>query len=184
MVIFIDIDDTISNFAEVLLNRLNKKYKTSFKTSDITSWNWICEKFHNPWEVISGTFWEEVDIMQDAKDFIKKRLEKNDEIYLVTATFIDDNLPIKIENTLKKLDNLIDKNHVIITNNKKFLCGDIMIDDGLHNLRDNHCKENICFSQPWNWKEWYDECDDGGCMFFRSNDWKRINGYINSFKIK
>ena len=148
MIILIDIDDTISNFAEVLLKHLNKKYKTSYKINDITSWNWFCEKFSNPWEVITKEFWEEVEIIQEAKNFIKKRLEKGDEIYLVTATFIDNNLPIKIENMLKKLDNLIDEKHIIITYNKSLVCGDVMIDDGFHNLENNHCKLNICFSKP------------------------------------
>lgn len=148
MIIFIDIDDTITNFAEILLKRLNQKYKTNYDTKDITYWDWIIEHYDEPWEVINESFWEEVEVITEAKKFIKERLEKNDEIYLVSATFIDNNLPIKIENTLKKLDNLLDKNHVIITNNKKLLCGDIMIDDGVHNLINNHCKINICFAQP------------------------------------
>ena len=177
MTIFIDIDDTISNFAEVLLKYLNKKNNTSYNIKEITSWNWICEKFNNPWEVISEVFWEEVNIIEEAKNFIKKRLEKNDEIYLVSATFIDNNLPIKIEKTIEKLDNLIDKNHIIITNNKTLLCGDIMIDDGIHNLINNHCKINICFAQPWNWnittnssREYFN--------IIRTNEWDRINDII------
>ena len=177
MTIFIDIDDTISNFAEVLLKYLNNKNNTSYNIKEITSWNWICEKFNNPWEVISEVFWEEVNIIEEAKNFIKKRLEKNDEIYLVSATFIDNNLPIKIEKTIEKLDNLIDKNHIIITNNKTLLCGDIMIDDGIHNLINNHCKINICFAQPWNWsittnssREYFN--------IIRTNEWDRINDIV------
>lgn len=179
MIILIDIDDTISNFGEVLLKHLNEKYNTSYEINDITSWNWICEKFPNPWEVITKEFWEEVEVTPEAKNFIKKRLEKNDEIYLVTATFIDDNLSTKIENMLKKLDNLIDKKHIIITYNKTLLCGDVMIDDGFHNLKGNHCKLNICFSKPWNFKDWYDTCDDGGYVFYRNDNWNKIESYIN-----
>lgn len=177
MTIFIGIDDTITNFGEVLLQRLNNKYRTSFKLEDITSWEWYRENFINPWEVINKSFWEEVEVNIEAKNFIKKRLEKNDEIYLVSATFIDNNLPIKIEKTIEKLDNLIDKNHIIITNNKTLLCGDIMIDDGIHNLINNHCKINICFAQPWNWsittnfqREYLN--------IIRTNEWDRINDII------
>lgn len=177
MIIFIDIDDTITNFAEILLKRLNKKYKTNYNVKDITYWNWVTERYNEPWEVIGKSFWEEVEVNIEAKNFIKKRLEKNDEIYLVSATFIDNNLPIKIEKTIEKLDNLIDKNHIIITNNKTFLCGDIMIDDGVHNLINNHCKINICFAQPWNWsittnsqREYFD--------IIRTNEWNRINDIV------
>lgn len=177
MTIFIDIDDTITNFGEVLLQRLNNKYRTSFKLEDITSWEWYRENFANPWEVINESFWEEVEINIEAKNFIKKRLEKNDEIYLVSATFIGNNLPIKIEKTIEKLDNLIDKNHIIITNNKTLLCGDIMIDDGVHNLINNHCKINICFAQPWNWKALTNSQREY-LNIIRTNEWNRINDIV------
>ena len=180
MRIFIDIDDTISNFGEILLKYLNEKYNTSYEINDITSWNWICEKFPNPWEVITKNFWEEVEVTSEVKNFIKKRLEKNDEIYLASATFIDNYLPIKIENTLKKIDNLLDKNHVIITNNKRLLCGDIMIDDGVHNLIENNCNLNFCFAQPWNLEVVTTELKYKNII--RTNDWQRINDITNHYK--
>lgn len=180
MIIFIDIDDTITNFAEILLKRLNKKYKTNYNVKDITYWNWITEHYNEPWEVIGKSFWEEVKVIAEAKKFIKERLEKNDEIYLVSATFIDNYLPIKIENTLKKLDNLLDKNHVIITNNKKLLCGDIMIDDGVHNLVENNCHLNFCFAQPWNWEVVTAELKYKDII--RTNEWQRINDITSHYK--
>lgn len=76
MIIFIDIDDTITNFAEILLKRLNKKYKTNYNIKDITYWNWITEQYNKPWEVIEKSFWEEVKVIAEAKKFIKERLEK------------------------------------------------------------------------------------------------------------
>ena len=180
MIIFIDIDDTITNFAEILLKRLNKKYKTNYNIKDITCWNWITEHYNEPWEVIDKSFWEEVEVIAGAKKFIKERLEKNDEIYLVSATFIDNYLSIKIENTLKKLDNLLDKNHVIITNNKKLLCGDIMIDDGVHNLVENNCHLNFCFAQPWNWEVVTAELKYKNII--RTNEWQRINDVTSHYK--
>lgn len=180
MRIFIDIDDTITNFGEVLLKNLNEKYHTNYNIFDITYWDWIKENFEEPWSILTPWFWREVKVDQKAKEFIKKRIENGDEIYIATATFIDEALPVKIETTLNQLDNIIDKDHVIITRNKNILCGDIMIDDGLHNLINNNCKYNICFSQPWNF---YALTIKDCPSILRTSNWNFINDYIDMIKI-
>lgn len=176
MRIFIDIDDTITNFAEVLLENLNEKYNTNYTIYDLTNWNCIRTFFEEPWSVMTPWFWREVKVAPEAKEFIKKRLEKGDEIYIATATFIDESLPAKIDTTLNQLDNMIDKDHIIITRNKNILCGDIMIDDGIHNLINNQCKLNFCFSQPWNWSSL---CIQNSII--RTKDWDRISDIIDKF---
>lgn len=181
MRIFIDIDDTITNFGGVLLKNLNEKYNTNYKISDIINWDWIKEKFEEPWSVLTPWFWREVKVDNKAKNFIERRIMQGDEIYLATATFIDEALPVKIETTLKQLDNIIDKDHVIITRNKNILCGDMMIDDGLHNLIDNNCKYNVCFSQPWNYSlitRTENECLE----ILRTSSWNTIYNYIELLK--
>lgn len=179
MRIFIDIDDTITNFGEVLLKNLNEKYNTNYTIEDIINWDWIKEKFKEPWSVLTPWFWREVKVDKKAKNFIEKRIKDGDEIYIATATFIDEALPVKIETTLNQLDNIIDKDHVIITKNKNILCGDIMIDDAIHNLINNNCKYNICFSQPWNFSLLLKkDCPS----ILRTSNWDFINNYINMIK--
>lgn len=179
MRIFIDIDDTITNFGEVLLKNLNEKYNTNYSISDIINWNCIKEKFEEPWSVLTPWFWREVKIDPKAKDFIEKRIKQGDEIYIATATFIDEVLPVKIETTLNQLDNIIDKDHVIITHNKNILCGDVMIDDAIHNLIDNQCKLNFCFSRPWNWEVLTNK---NFPYIIRTDDWNRIYFIIETAK--
>lgn len=60
MTILIDIDSTITNFAEVLLKYLNKEHHTNYAVNDITRWNWFTDVFNDPWRPLKGEkFWNE-----------------------------------------------------------------------------------------------------------------------------
>ena len=177
MKILIDIDDTISNFGEVLLKWLNLENETNYKKEDIDNWEWFREKFNDPWKPTEyKRFWKEVKIDKDAIKCIENLVIEGHEVYLVTASFPSDTLGYKIRKTLSNFnENLINKNNVIVCYNKGMIQGDIRIDDGFHNLYDNSL--NILYTQPWN------ENFSGNTEFIRKNNWNDIYDLIGTYNI-
>ena len=175
MKILIDIDDTISNFSEVLIKYLNVKYKTHYTKENIKNWEWLRENFINPWfPTEQSYFWNQVKIDKDAISCIEKLARKGQEIYFVTASYPSDMLGFKIRKTLSNFNpDLIDVNNVIICYNKGMIKGDIRIDDGIHNLYDGSI--NILVNQPWN----QSKLDDFNSKYIRVNSWEDIEKVLN-----
>lgn len=151
MRILIDIDDTITNFCDVLLTDLNRIHNTNYTKEDITSWNWLSETFKEPWIPLEKEdFWNRIVVSQDAIDFIEELRKNKNEVYLITAAFPNDTLGIKIRSTISFFNpELINYHNIIVCYNKSVIEGDIRIDDGIHNLVNNN-SINYLYNQPWN----------------------------------
>lgn len=151
MTVLIDIDSTITNFAEVLLKYLNEQYSTHYSINDITHWDWFTATFSNPWKPLElEKFWNEVQVMPEAISAIKTLCDKGVKVYLVTASFFTDTLGLKIRNVLKAFDGVLTDRNVIVAQNKSLILGDVMIDDNIENLKTCRCPHKILFKQPWN----------------------------------
>lgn len=178
MKILIDIDDTISNFGEVLLNYLNRTYETNYKKEDMINWGWLRNNFENPWLPTEWNFfWDDVKIDKKAIECIENLSKNKHEVYLVSASFPNDSLGYKIRKTLNCFDsNLINESNIIICKNKGIIKGNIRIDDGYHNLYNDSL--NILFDQPWN-----QNIDSILPAFERKKSWEEIEVYLeNIFK--
>ncbi len=151
MRVLIDIDDTITNFCNVLLNDLNRIHNTNYIKEDITSWNWLSETFKEPWIPLEKeNFWNRVIVFPDAINFIEELRKNKNEVYLITAAFPSDTLGIKIRSTISFFNSdLINYKNVIVCQDKSIVNGDIRVDDGIHNLINND-SVNCLYSQPWN----------------------------------
>ena len=151
MRILIDIDDTITNFCDVLLEDLNKIYNKNYKREEVSSWSWLSEHFEKPWIPLEKEdFWNNIKVNQDAINFIENLRKNNNEVYLVTAAFPNDTLGIKIRTTISFFNpELINYHNIIVCYNKSVINGDIRIDDGIHNLINNE-SINFLYTQPWN----------------------------------
>lgn len=180
MKILIDIDDTISNFSEVVLRRLNQLYLTHYKKEDINNWHWFKQTFHNPWLILQEkNFWDEIKIDKNAINFIEKIAQNGEEIYLVTASFFNDSLGYKIKKTLENFnEKIINESNIIVCNNKSMIKGDIRIDDGFHNLFEDSI--NILYSQPWNLI--YDNSIQK-IKFYRKNNWSEIEEFYKKINL-
>ena len=163
MTILIDIDSTITNFGEALLNYLNYYHDTNHAYDEITSYGWFEKTFPDPWfptELYS--FWDTVEVNPDAIKLITTWIEDDGyEVYLVTASHYTDTLGYKIRKTLEPFNGIIDETHVIVAHDKSMIQGDMLIDDCIDNL---NAFDGVaaCYAQPWN-TEWegkrYDKWD-------------------------
>ena len=173
MTILIDIDNCINNFAQIFLKYCNLQYNTSYQFEDIATYDWFDKTFDDPWPLVSSSnFWDEVDINPAAVCAINRMLLDGHKIYLISASKITPYLHHKITCTLKSFDGKLNENHIIITQNKSIVNGDVLIDDYLKNLND-FPNTTICFAQPWN------KLYNG---IYRTHSWARIEEMIYQIK--
>ena len=175
MTILVDIDSTITNFAEVLLYVNNINNKTKYSYTDITTYNWFDKTFTNPWAPTNiHHFWNRVQVHPKAIETLEQWVKQGHKVYLVTASHFNNALGYKIRKTLEAFNpNLVNEQNIVIAQDKSIIMGDVMIDDCVDNLY-NFNKVCICYTQPWN-EEWP--------YPFRYNDWNKINDVIQSYNV-
>lgn len=155
LTILVDIDDTIEDLLGAWCDWLNKKYGTSFNKNDITEWDLSIkfapltrEQIFSPLRL--GEFWKTVQQKPNALHILCNLISDGHDVYFVTATDYTTIYP-KYEYMIKRLFPFITWDNIIIANNKQMIHGDIIIDDGLHNLLgDNDNKVKLLMDAPHN----------------------------------
>lgn len=162
MRILIDVDGVMLNTQEALLKRLNNRYGTRYTLENVTHYHWFenIYKNINPWaELEDECFWEEeVSLIDGAKNAVEYFMNQKHDIYFVTASNVfNPALGTKLS-CLKIFMEFTDKwlnNHIIITQHKELIQGDILIDDCVENIHkwimaSSAHRFGLLFSQPWN----------------------------------
>lgn len=150
MIILCDIDDTLTNFGELLLKDLNTLHGTSHNYDDMTSWNWFINNYDYPWAPCEKTeFWDRLTFDKKAIHTLEDIIRKGNRVYLCSASFFDSVLAHKIETTLSQFNpKLLNSRNVIICHDKKLVHGDIRIDDNPENMSIHSI--NLLLDKPWN----------------------------------
>lgn len=153
MQLLIDMDDVLSEFVSVWIARINEKYNRSVRPDQILQWD-ITPYFEGLTvkEIFSPLneegFWLSVSVKQDAPYYVKKLIDDGHEIYIVTATH-HRSVAEKFE-WIQKYFPFIKWEQMIITSRKQLIKGDILIDDGVHNMLGGSYAK-ILFDSPHNW---------------------------------
>jgi len=176
LTILIDMDDVLEELTEAWISELNRIYSTSVSPSDITSWN-IADFFpaltqnevysplHDP------NFWKSLRPTPEAQKIVKRLIEDGHTVRIVTASHYNTVSP-KITWLLWAYPFLKWKD-VIIASDKSLIKGDVMIDDGVHNLEKTSCTK-LLFSRYHN--QSYDAESNG---MIRVNTWNEIYHIIS-----
>ena len=169
MTILIDMDDVLECLLEAWLEYNNRKFGTSVQPDDI--WEWDLSKAfpgHTKEEVyaaeLDAGIWDTVRPMPGADEALRKLMADGHAIYVVTATLYE-TLPSKMDRVLFRYFPYLSWNQVIVTGNKHMIKGDVLIDDGPHNLSGGEYRK-ILFSAPHN--RAFDEKTVGA---IRVNNW-------------
>ncbi|MBO6014090.1 MAG: hypothetical protein J6P48_01345 [Oscillospiraceae bacterium] len=172
MTILVDMDDVLEQLVEGMLRYVNARYGTTVSPEDITEWNLAKafpaltrEMVYSP--EYDEDFWKTVEPMPGADRILRKLLDEGHEIYVVTATEYE-TLKQKMEDLLFRWFPYLDWSHVIIAANKQMIRGDVLIDDGPHNLTGKGIRK-ILFDRPHNRS--FDEKSVGAV---RVKDWDEI----------
>lgn len=176
MIILIDMDDTIEQLLKAWLGKVNERYGYSVRYEDITSWD-ITEPYPGlTREQVYGVpdepgFWSSVEPIEGAAEAIRRFMDAGHEVYIVTATTYA-SVPEKMEGLLFKWFPFISWKQVIITSRKQLIKGDVLIDDGVHNLVGGDY-EKVLMTAPHN--RGYDAEANG---MIRVNNWKEAEDAV------
>lgn len=152
-VILVDMDDVLEDLSWAWTRVLNKRYGTNVKRNDILNWD-MCLAFPSlTHEQVYGLldeedFYDELRPLEGAAESLKALKDMGHTVYIVTATS-GRSVRAKMEKCLFRYFPFLTWQDVIITWNKHLIKGDILIDDGVHNLIDGDYAK-ILFSAPYN----------------------------------
>lgn len=138
LTILVDMDDTIENLAEAWVAYLNARHQTSTNLSDITDWDiskafptLTKEQVYAP--LFEDAFWSWVKPMEGASEALQKLIADGHTVLIVTTSNYQ-TMAAKMEQVLFHYFPFLTWNDVIITAHKQLIKGDVLVDDGIHNL--------------------------------------------------
>lgn len=180
MIILVDMDDTIEDLLGSWCNWLNNNYGTSVEPESINQWEvkkffpqLTVEEVFSPFD--DKEFWKTVKPKSGSIKYLKKLIKEGNEVYIVTASHYK-SIFAKYTYVLKRYFSFIDWNHVIITSNKQLISGDILIDDGPHNL-ENGKYIKILFTAPHN--KSYNAEENG---MIRVSSWSQVYNVVHKIQ--
>ena len=181
MRILVDMDDTIERLLEELVNRANRKYHQNVAVEDVTDWaiapafegitkRQILDAMNDP------GFWLDVEPIPGAAEALKHFMDEGHEVYIVTATE-PEHVTDKMRDLLFRCFPFLSWKQVIITCNKQLIRGDVLIDDGIHNLEGGDYRK-ILFTAPYN-RNYDAEAND----MIRVSSWDEIIRIVDSMAL-
>ncbi|MBR2824626.1 MAG: hypothetical protein IKE24_13210 [Clostridia bacterium] len=181
MTILVDMDDTIEQLLKAWVARANEKFDRAVTLDEIDDWN-VAKPYPGiSREGIYGVtyekgFWESVEPMPGAAEALKHLMDEGHEVYIVTATE-PEHVEEKMKGLLFRYFPFLSWNQVIITSRKQMVRGDVLIDDGIHNLEGGAYRK-ILFTAPHN--RFYDAEGNG---MIRVSTWKEVVEIIDGHMI-
>lgn len=174
--ILVDADDVLENLCEVWVGELNRIYGTSVELCNIKEWDMQLvfpqltrEEIYAP--INDDSFWDKLKPIDGSQAALEHFQENGHEVFIVTATD-----PRYSKHKIEVLLNMfptIDIDHIILTHIKQMVNGDVLIDDGIHNLIGGNYKK-ILVDRPHN-----RNIDDTAYGIYRVKSWTEIEEIIN-----
>ena len=180
MIILVDMDDTIEHLLVPWLDWLNQRFGRNVQKSDVHAWDMrkaypglTLEEIFSALD--EDEFWDTVPPIDGAAEVLDKWMKQGHQVYIVTATPYG-SVRAKMERVLFRHFPFISWKQVIITSNKQLLKGDVMVDDGYHNLVGGNYKK-ILVDAPYNQE--FDETEES---MIRVRDWKEIEAAVEKIE--
>lgn len=138
LTVLIDMDDTIEGLLDAWVNYLNNLYGTHIHPSEVGQWD-ISKSFpmldkeqvYAP--LYSDDLWRCVKPINGAADAIQRLMADGHKVLIVTTSAYE-TLKVKMDEVLFKYFPFLKWQDVIITSHKQLVKGDVLVDDGVHNL--------------------------------------------------
>ena len=153
MIILIDMDDTIERLLEHWVDLVNEKYERNVTCEDVVEWD-VSKAFpglthREAYEVLlDDEIWKGVEPIPGAAEAMKRFQERGHRVLLVTASPFE-SIRGKMEYLLQSHFPFLTWDDVIVTRHKQLIRGDVLIDDGFHNLLDGEYRK-ILVDAPYN----------------------------------
>lgn len=177
MLIMCDIDDTIANLQEVVVNIFNKRYNTEYTVDDFHSFDIMdvlpveeATKFKSIYGE-SGVY-DLVKPMAGSQEGLRKLINDGHQVYLA-SNIVPETHSEKVA-FVQRYFPFIDPSRIIAIKDKWLLRGDIFIEDNLDNLLAKPYYERILINKPWN--QWDKDWVYG---IYRCNTWNEVVAAVN-----
>ena len=177
MTILVDMDDVLEMLVAGWCAYLHDRYGTDTVASDVKEWN-MAKAFPSlTHEQVYGApeddaLWDYVKPMPGAAEGLKELMADGHEIFVVTATGYE-TLRAKMEKVLFRYFPYLSWKQVIITENKQMIKGDILIDDGPHNMQGGEYRK-ILYTANHNLN-----FDETTVNAIRVNNWDEVYAAVN-----
>ena len=177
MIILIDMDDTIEQLLKAWLRGVNERYGYSVRYEEVTTWDVSAPYDGLTREQVYAIpdepgFWAKVEPIEGAAEAIRRFMDEGHEVYIVTATpYIS--VAEKMDDLLFRWFPFITWDQVIIAKRKQLIRGDVLIDDGVHNLEGGDYVK-ILMTAPHN-----RDYDAEGNGMIRVDSWKEVEDVID-----
>ncbi len=174
--ILFDADDVAEDLLGCWVKRLNERYGTKVMPSDVVEWDMTRAFPTLTKEQIYGVLqdegiWANLQPIPGAQEYLQQLHQEGHELYMVTATDCR-TCGAKVRRILE-LFPFLDVEHIVIAHQKQMVLGDVLIDDGPHNLVGGRYFR-ILFDQPHN--RGFDEKKHG---IFRAVGWAEVYRLIH-----
>ena len=182
LTILVDMDDTIENLLEAWVDYLNFKNGVDVSPEDINEWDITRaypmlseEQIFEP--LYDHDFWYTVTPKEGAADVLQQLINDGHRVLIVTSSYLE-SLRSKMMSVLFNYFPFLCWDDVIVTAHKQLIKGDVMIDDGAHNLEGGDYAK-LLMDAPHN--KYYD-AEANGMM--RVHNWEEIYKVIEGLKNK
>lgn len=181
MTILVDMDDTIEQLLKALVARANERFCRNASVDDVTDWSIVCAFPGVTKQQIldfmrDADFWDTVEPVPGAAEALKHFMDEGHDVYIVTATEYE-HVAEKMKGVLFRYFPFVSWDQVIITSRKQLIRGDVLIDDGIHNLEGGEYRK-ILVTAPYNKN--YDAEANG---MIRVNGWDEIVRIIDGMAV-
>lgn len=151
--IILDCDDVLYRTNEAALERLNKEHGTSYVLDNITKWGAISPELDRRMKYFQEPeFIQDVPVYEGAVDFVSTL---SGFCKVILATSVDKRCAQARVHAILRDFPMIREENIYICDTKSHLRGDIMLDDGYHNIKCSAARIPVLFERPWNRCEEY-----------------------------
>ncbi len=181
LTVLVDMDDTIEDLLGAWVEYLNKTHGTNVDPNDVTDWD-VAKFFPTLTKpqvfapTYSDDFWRTVKPIDGAADVLQQLISEGHTVYIVTSSF-HETLSVKMTDVLFKYFPFFKWEDVIITSHKQLIRGDVLVDDGVHNLEGGDYMK-ILMDAPHN--RAYDAESNG---MHRVTDWDEVYELITQYAV-
>lgn len=152
LTILFDADDVVEDCTRTWVSLINERYGTNTRYEELRDWD-VSLGFPTLTReqvyaiVAEDDIWHRISPLPGCKRILQKLYDQGHELYMVTATDYR-SCRTKVE-VLLDMFPFLNWQHIILAHNKQMIRGDILIDDGPHNLVGGHYNK-LLFDQPHN----------------------------------
>lgn len=147
--VILDYDDVLNLCNDMAVKRLGEEKGKEYSIEDITQWGPTGDELDERLAYFNDPeFMGSIPLRPGAKAFIYELSLMNVEIFIATSC-ASHCAGARVADIIRNFP-WIDPGNILIGSRKDIILGDVMLDDGYHNLENAKVKYPVLFRRPWN----------------------------------